>query len=294
MLLITLICLAAFEPSSMLSREGLVLPPSARVIGVGSLNGEDTDRLRIDESAGWISGVQEQPEGDLGFVPRDLTYSNGSSTLVYDIKTRRGVRDHRQADTGTTRLDGLVTPYAWVRRAEHAQANGGSVRVSEHGGRLLHRVEAPRGFSPFTCVVDPESRELLRVEVENGATPVTFTYSEWREVCPGRHLPMRITMEIAESRGQQGILKTYTIVEATCRDNDVSPPAQRLSDEAVIDDRLQGRIIRADGSPADVPHSGTHAAQASRTWRAFDAAFIGGGILLLAGSAIWYRRKVMR
>lgn len=293
--LLLAVVFAGSEPADVLDREGLRLPAAVHVVATGVYGGEPTDSLKVEESDAWISGVQSQLEGDLGFVPRDSTYSSQSATVVFDIKSRRGIRDRRQAETGSTRLDGLVTPLAWVRLAEFARSHNGTVTVDERGNDLVHRVQAPiSGFNTFTCYIDHSTRRLRRVEVDSGARTIAYSYDDWREPCPGTQLPWRITMQVGESRGQGGFSKEYALEEAVCRSDAGAPPEPHFSADAVVDDRIAGKLIHGDGTPAEVLPAGTKPQPKSAHMPDTDVALIGAGIVLLGGAAFWYRRKTAR
>lgn len=273
----------------------LGLPASVQVTAVHAPSvGTPFDRLQVRESATRLSAVQEFAEGGLGWVAGDLTFADPVQTLIYDIRKRRGARSGRLGATGTTRLDGLATPYGWIRLFAFTAAQGGKVKVEAgEGGTTLFRV-TPQGQqqSSFTCVVDEAHRELLEVRVGKGDFLTRYRYGDWRALGADFHLPRRIEFEYPSGGPAGRVTKVYLIERAEAFPDEVIDPPS-LPTEAIIDDQLIGRTVRGDGTAIETanPASATNSGSLPLVNRNTVLVVIGVGLVIAAGVLAKKKRR---
>lgn len=282
------------EPPAM-SLESLGLPERIRVLAVHvPESGDSFDRHRVEESLTWVSGIQEMYQGDLGWSLADITYADAGQTLIYAPPSQRGNRSARYADTGTTRLDGMVTPYAWARYAKLAMDSGGTFETGEIEGRRAISFDGPAVPRPgrITCLFDAQTGELREVRREIGDETQIYQYSAWAPVCDGKRLPFRVDMALPMKATGSIFRKSYRIEEASCPSGPPpSPP--RLPADAVITDAITGKVTSGDGRDMTLNQTMPQPAQRPRfAWATRDRIFVGVGILMLLAAGALLRNRV--
>lgn len=269
------------------------MPRAARVIAVHKPNaGTPFDRLIVSESESFVLAVQERFEGDLGWVPGDLTFADASQSLAYDVRVRRGVRSNRLLATGTTRIDGLATPYAWVRLIPYLESKGAVVRTEVGSGGISTVSVVPESphLSAFECEVDTTRKELIEVRVGQGDRMTRFRYSDWAPLDASTHMPRKIEFEYPSGGPLGRVTKVYEIKEArTLGEVPVAPPA--LPAEAIIDDQIAGKLVRGDGSDAGASRSPTPASAPALPWLNRNTALVGVGVALVVVAGVIARKR---
>jgi hypothetical protein len=200
----------------------------------------------VDETLEWVSGKQFIWEGELGFVPFDLTYARLGETLTYNVRDRRGTRSDRLGQLGTTRLDGFASPLGWVRRFNHLVERGGAVQVEAFtDGAARLRVLPKQPGPPLFFTIDDSKHQLLEVQIGEGETAASWKYTDWKTIDGAQqfHAPRRVEIRLGTT--------TYSKVVTVARvlDTHEVPPPPELPGTAIIDDQLSGQWRQADGTP---------------------------------------------
>jgi hypothetical protein len=296
---------AVFVTTSVLAQssftcEFLRLPSQVRVTAVG-YRGNDpqpAEAWEVVESLDWVWARQDWFEGGSGAVPLALTVADGESSLRYDIRTRRGVRDNRLGMTGTTRVDGRVTPLAWLRLARYGEAHGD--RLSERalpGGEIVVTLESPHPTGrSFECTIDPVARTIT--EVRRGKPPslMTIRYSEWSDIGGGHHFPMMIEHSSPAAENSPPLGQLYMVETAASRPSGAPMPDAGLPSTAVIDDQRAGQVVDGVGRSLTVPPPAAEIAPKGVTasaggWTAERWALVAGLGLLAAGLGVWAMKR---
>lgn len=293
---VIVICIGVSAAQPPMSLESLGLPERIKVFAVHvPESGDPFDRHRVEESLHVVSGVQETYQGDIGWLIYDTTYASGEQTLVYSPPSWRGVRDTRFSKHGTTRLDGLVTPLAWVRYAQRAVATGSAIKEGSEGDRLTYTFGNPEndGVGSITCFVDQTTGELREVHKTRGQTLI-YRYSDWRPIGDGNRLPFRCEMEAPPTGGGKSLHLVYRIDEASIPAGPPpSPP--KLPSEAIITDNITGKIVTGDGKEATPSSASLPSSRgANPAWLTRDRIFVGGGVAMLLIAGVLLKLKMKR
>lgn len=293
---VLVLCVGVFQVQPPMTLEALGLPARIKVFAVHvPESGDPFDRHRIEESLDIVNGVQETYQGEIGWLLYDTTFASDEQTIVYSPPSWRGVRDTRFSKYGTTRLDGLVTPYAWVRYARRAVASGGAIKEGRDDGRLTYTFGNPEndGVGSITCYVDRQTGELREVHKTRGQTLI-YRYSDWRPIGDEKRLPFRCELEGPPTGGGNKLHLVYRIDEATIPTGP-SPSPPRLPSEAIITDNITGKIVTGDGKEATPNPASQHAGRGGKAaWLTRDRIFVGAGILMLLAAGALLRYKVKR
>ena len=290
------ICIGVSADQPPMSLESLGLPERIKVFAVHvPESGDPFDRHRVEESLHVVSGVQETYQGEIGWLLYDTTYASDEQTIVYSPPSWRGVRDTRFSKYGTTRLDGLVTPLAWVRYTQRAVASGGAIKEGREGDHLTYTFANPEndGVGSITCFVDQTTGELREVHKTRGQT-LTYRYSDWRPIGDGKRLPFRCELEGPPASGGKQLHLVYRIEEAAIPTGPLpSPP--RLPSEAIITDNITGKTVTGDGKEATPsPANQQPARGGSAAWLTRDRLFVGGGVAVLLIAGLLLKLKLKR
>lgn len=268
---------------------GLRLPRAAHVRVRGWL-GTDTqpfDAFEVIETLDWLWGRQDVLEGTVGDVPLALTLATAERTLYYDVRSRRGILSSHFADTGSTRLDGLASPLAWVRRA-----CGGTSKTSvQPDGRMVVEI-APRhaGAQPFTCVLSAEGRRLDEVRSGSGAGGITYRYGQWTAMPDGTELPFEVRFETVGPTGAL-ITKTLLVESASIEVAASDPPRVDLPQGAVVDDWTSGVVRSGNGAVLAVePSAQPSPSDGGGNWWTLERGLVVAGGVLVTLAIAWRMR----
>lgn len=280
-----------------LSLESLRLPETLHATAVCFQQGvqEPVAQWEVVESATSVHARQDWAEGGVGFVPLALTVADADCSLVYDIRTRRGLRDHRFWDSGTTRVDGLVTPMAWVRLNQFAIANGDEIiQTTNEAGETVVIVNAPpiTGRS-FCAILQPSTGELRRVTRGEGAKAIVFTYDDWRDIGDNNRAPFLVSYHIPGNESRSPIDQNYLIGVAERADPTHTRRAFTVPAQAMIEDRREstlsitdgtGKSVLAESPPplSPVPPAGQEVSHSTKFTPKFILLSAGGGLILAA------------
>ncbi|MCC6950875.1 MAG: hypothetical protein IT433_05455 [Phycisphaerales bacterium] len=247
-----------------LSSTSLKLPGAVSVHAIGQRNNEAAffDQWQIVETPGGVWAQQDWYEGGAGFVPITLTVSDSGNTFLYDIRSRRGNRGDRYAKTGTTRVDGLATPLAWVRYARSALERGDTItETPTSGAKVVVTLSAPRmSGRSFECTINTATRELEEVRRADGSF---VRYADWRDIGDGLHMPFSVEHYTPAMGQAPPLTRRYQLDHAEQVDARAPlPPFPLPLDAVVVDDRTgevtdgAGRRLNVDAAalpPVPVP-----------------------------------------
>lgn len=246
----------AAEPGP-LSVEFLRLPAYLHVEAEASQQGIDEPymRLTVDESLTSAAAVQSSHEGSIGWVVSDLTFADETQTIIYDVRKKQAVRSNRFGAMGSVRIDGVVTPIGWVRRAAFASTHAGSVESKTRpDGMVEVRVKpGTGGGEEFWCLIDPVSHELRETHLQAGNRELLYTYRDWVDLEGGSHAPevVEAIFPAVQSMPADIHSTTRAMVVRTTDANAIFAPT--LPPDAMIDDRIDGTRHLADGRALAAP-----------------------------------------
>lgn len=236
-----------------LSSASLRLPEAVSVRAIGHRNNETAffDQWRVVESPGGVWAQQDWYEGGAGFVPITLTVSDANETFLYDIRSRRGNKGDRYAQSGTTRVDGLATPLAWVRYANHALERGDTVTQSaQPDGRAVVTLVAPRmSGRSFECTVNLATQELEEVRRADGSY---IRYADWRDIGSGAHVPFAVEHYTPAMGPVPPLTRHYQLDSAEAVDARAPFPAFPLPPDAIVVDDRSGEVRNGAGERLNV------------------------------------------
>lgn len=239
-----------------LTTTSLRLPEAVRVRAVGHRNNEAMffDQWQVVESPRGVWAQQDWFEGGAGFVPITLTISNDSETFLYDIRSRRGNRGDRYAQSGTTRIDGLATPLAWVRYAAHASERGDTITQTpaEPGRIVLTLTAPPMSGRSFECTINTGTSELEEVRRGDGGY---VRYTDWRDIGGGLHMPFAIDLYTPAMGQVPPLTRRYQVDSAEPVDARAPLPTFPLPPDAVIVDDRTGEVTNGLGQRLNVEAS---------------------------------------
>lgn len=287
--------------AQVLSCAGLRLPDTLRAVAVGYRNDdpEPLHQFEVVETAHSVWARQDIAEGSAGFVASALTIVDATSTLLYDIRTRRGSRDNRFIDNGTTRIDGLVTPMAWVRRLEFARAHGDAIsQRSGDAGEVIVSVQAPRiSGRSFEATIDPSTQQLSLVTCGEGDEAVIYRYEDWRELGNNLQAPF-ITSNHLPGHGKVPPMELRFLLGSAQAESG-GPPAFAFPAHAVIEDVRSntltdgtGKVIELTPAPPSAPVAVAKLARDMGWFTPTRLMVIGGGLLIAIAIAVKVFRAV--
>ncbi|MCE7975330.1 MAG: hypothetical protein DYG92_13565 [Leptolyngbya sp. PLA1] len=239
-----------------LTSASLRLPEAVSVRAIGHRNNEAMffDQWQVVETPDGVWAQQDWYEGGAGFVPITLTISDASETFLYDIRSRRGNRGDRYAQWGTTRVDGLATPLAWVRYANHALERGDKVdEVTDPTGKLVVTLSAPRmSGRSFECTINRATNQLEEVRRADGSF---VRYTDWRDIGGGLHFPFAVEHYTPAMGQVPPLTRRYQLDSAEAVDAKAPLPAFPLPPDAIVVDDRTGEVRNGAGERLNVDAS---------------------------------------
>lgn len=239
-----------------LTAASLRLPEAVSVRAIGHRNNEAAffDQWSVLETPGGVWAQQDWYEGGAGFVPITLTISDAGETFLYDIRSRRGNKGDRYAQSGTTRVDGLATPLAWVRYANHALERGDRVTETvQPTGSIVVTLVAPRmSGRSFECTVNPATQELEEVRRADGSY---IRYTDWRDIGSGAHVPFAVEHYTPAMGPVPPLTRHYQLNSAEAVDAKAPFPAFPLPPDALVVDDRTGEVRNGVGERLNVDAS---------------------------------------
>lgn len=239
-----------------LTSASLRLPEAVSVRAVGHRNNETMffDQWQVVETPSGVWAQQDWYEGGAGFVPITLTISDASETFLYDIRSRRGNKGDRYAQWGTTRVDGLATPLAWVRYANHALERADKLtEATDSTGKTVVTLIAPRmSGRSFECTINRATSQLEEVRRSDGSF---VRYTDWRDIGGGLHFPFAVEHYTPAMGQVPPLTRRYQLDSAEAVDARVSLPAFPLPPDAIVVDDRTGEVRNGAGERLNVDAS---------------------------------------